>query len=189
MVVSNETTSAVGLSEIVNSNKLTQDQLLSLAKSMSSDSLIVQLMNGLLIADETHLLSAVQNALNAQNGEYMLSRSLDVEIIVYASAQRQIGRALDELGVKDKLEHIAVVAIGKDKKEVERTLRKLVEEIGSEFSIPFEANNERFDRIREHFGIENKEINTFTESKDILERQKALSRCVVSRISLVAIDN
>jgi len=122
IVDSNETTHVIGVSEINNSNRLTQDELLSLAKSMSSDTVIVQLMNGELIADETHLLSAVQNALNAQNGEYMLSRSLDVEIIVYASAQRQIGRALDELGVYDDLEHIAAVTIGTDKKTVEQTL-------------------------------------------------------------------
>ena len=156
---------------------------------MSSDTVIVQLMNGELIADETHLLSAVQNALNAQNGEYMLSRSLDVEIIVYASAQRQIGRALDELGVYDDLEHIAAVTIGTDKKTVEQTLRNLTQKIGTEFSNPFEASKERFDRIREHFKIEEKEVNTFTESSDVLERQKALSSCVVSRVSLVAIDS
>jgi tRNA threonylcarbamoyladenosine modification (KEOPS) complex Cgi121 subunit len=189
MVGSNETTSAVGVSEIHNSNKLTQDELLELAKSLSSPSLTVQLMNGLLIVDETHLLSAAQNAWNAQNGGYMLARSLDVEIIVYASAQRQIGRALDDLGVCDGLEHIAVVAIGADKKTVEHTLKELTKKMGVEFSIPFEASKERFDRIREHFKIDMKEVNTLTDSDDDLELQKALSRCVVSRVSLVAIDN
>lgn len=177
------------MSEIQNSNRLTQDELLSLAKSLSSDSIVVQLMNGKLIADETHLLSAAQNALNAQNGGYMLSRSLDVEIIVYASAQRQIGRALEELGVYDDLEHIAAVTIGSDKKTVEQTLRNMGEKIGTEFSNPFEASKERYDRIREHFKIEEKEISTFTESNDVMERQKALSRCIVSRVSLVAFDS
>ena len=189
IVDSNEVAHVVGMSEIQNSNRLTQDELLSLAKSLSSDSIVVQLMNGKLIADETHLLSAAQNALNAQNGGYMLSRSLDVEIIVYASAQRQIGRALEELGVYDDLEHIAAVTIGSDKKTVEQTLRNMGEKIGTEFSNPFEASKERYDRIREHFKIEEKEISTFTESNDVMERQKALSRCIVSRVSLVAFDS
>lgn len=189
IVDSNEVTHVVGMSEIHNSNRLTQDELLSLAKSLSSDSIVVQLMNGKLIADETHLLSAAQNALNAQNGGYMLSRSLDVEIIVYASAQRQIGRALEELGVYDDLEHIAAVTIGSDKKTVEQTLRNMGEKIGTEFSNPFEASKERYDRIREHFKIEEREISTFTESNDVMERQKALSRCIVSRVSLVAFDS
>ena len=79
---------------------------------MSSDSLTVQFMNGLLIADDIHLLSAAQNAVNALSGKYMLSRSLDVELLVYASAQRQIGKAIDELGVYDGRDHIAAVLFG-----------------------------------------------------------------------------
>ncbi|MHA2080193.1 MAG: KEOPS complex subunit Cgi121, partial [Candidatus Thorarchaeota archaeon] len=111
----------VGITELHNSNRLKQEELIQLAKSLSGDSLTVQLLNGLLIADETHLLSAAQNALNAKQGEYMLSRSLDVEIIVFASAQRQIGRALDALGVFDGLDEIAVVVVGTDTSSVEDT--------------------------------------------------------------------
>jgi len=184
----NDTVNVVGISEIHNSNNLTQEELLNFVKSTSSDSLTVQLMNGLLIADETHLLSASQNAINAQNGKYMLSRTLDVELIVYASAQRQIGRALDELGVYDSVEHVAVVVIGNDRKSVEQSLRKIATKVGKEFPNPFARSKERFDRIKAHFDITEKEICTLTDSGDDLDRQKALSRCIVSRISLVAID-
>lgn len=188
LLKSNDIEHVVGISEIHNSNNLTQDELIDLAKSMSDNSLTVQLMNGLLITDDSHLLSAAQNAVNALSGKYMLSRSLDVEIIVYASAQRQIGRALDELGVYDGLEHVAVVVIGKDQKSVEQSLEEIIRKMGTEFSNTFEASKERFDRIKTHFKIDEKEIGTFTDSDDELERQKALSRCIVSRVSLVAID-
>ncbi len=184
----NDIVNVVGISEIHNSNNLKQEELLDIAKSMSSDSLTVQLLNGLLIVDEAHLLSAAQNAVNAQNGKYMLSRSLDVEIIVYASAQRQIGRALDELGVYDRLEHVAVVVIGNDRKSVEQSLKKITTKIGKEFPNPFEGSKDRFDGLKAHFDIDEKEICTFTDSDDDLERQKALSKCIVSRVSLVAID-
>ena len=184
----NDIVNVVGISEIHNSNNLTQEELLDIAKSMSNDSLTVQLMNGLLIADDAHLLSAAQNAVNAQSGKYMLSRTLDVEIIVYASAQRQIGRALDELGVYDSVENVAVVVIGNDRKSVEQSLEKITTKVGNELSNPFEGSKERFDRIKAHFDIDEKEICTFTDSDDDLERQKALSKCVVSRVSLVAID-
>jgi len=189
MLESNETTIAVGLSEIHNSNKLNQDALLDLAKSLSRPGLTIQLMNALLITDEAHLLSAAQNAFNAQEGDYMLSRSLDVEVIVYASTQRQIGRALEDLGVFDGIERVAVVVIEKDKGTVERTLKELVQRIGDEATRPFTATEDRFDRILEYFQIDMTEVRTFTESEDIVELQNALSRCVVSRVSLVAIDN
>ncbi|MFW9792878.1 MAG: KEOPS complex subunit Cgi121 [Candidatus Thorarchaeota archaeon] len=178
----------VGITEILNSNKLTRDELIDLAQSISDDTLVVQLMNGLLIADDIHLLSAVQNAVNAQNGEYMLSRSLDVEIIVYASAQRQIGKALEALGVNDALKNIAVVVVGINRKQVEKALEEITKNVGTAFSESFEASAERFEHIRKHFKIDETEIGVFTDSNDIHERQKALSKCVVSRVSLVAID-
>ncbi|MHA1942796.1 MAG: KEOPS complex subunit Cgi121 [Candidatus Thorarchaeota archaeon] len=188
LLKSNDVENIVGISEIHNSNNLTQDQLLDFAKSMSSDSLTVQFMNGLLIADDIHLLSAAQNAVNALSGKYMLSRSLDVELIVYASAQRQIGKALDELGVYDGLDHIAAVVIGNDQKIVRQTLEEIIKKLGKEFSIPFEGSKERFDRVKIHFKINEKEIRTFTDSKDNRAQQRALSKCVVSRVSLVSID-
>ena len=163
--------------------------MIKLAASMSSDSLTVQLLNGLLIADETHLLSAAQNAINAKQGEYMLSRSLDVEVIVFASAQRQIGRALDALGVFDGLDEIAVVVVGTDTASVEKTIRDLADKIGEETIPPFSATSERIDRIKNHYQISDKEIEAIADSEEIESQQAALSRCVVSRVSLVAFDS
>ena len=188
LLKSNDIVNVVGITEIHNSNNLTQDELLDLAKSNSDPSLTVQFMNGLLIADDIHLLSAAQNAVNALSGKYMLSRTLNVELLVYASAQRQIGKALDELGVYDGLDHIAAVVIGNDQKSVRQTLEEITKKVGKEFSIPFEGSKERFERVKIHFKIDEKEIRTFTDSNDDRERQKALSKCVVSRVSLVSID-
>ena len=146
-------------------------------------------MNGLLIADETHLLSASQNALNAKKGEYMLSRSLDVEIIVFASAQRQIGRALDALGVYDGLDEIAVVVVGTDASSVEESIRDLAGKIGNETIPAFAVTSERIERIKDHYQISDKEIGAISTSDTIESQLAALSRCIVSRVSLVAFDN
>ena len=179
----------IGITELHNSNHLKQDELIQLAKSLSSGSLAVQLLNGLLIADETHLLSAVQNAINAKRGDYMLSRSLDVEIIVFASAQRQIGRALDELGVYDGLDEIAAVVVGTDPSVVEDTIRDLTGKIGNEVIPAFAATNERIERIKDHYQINDKEIRAISDSDKIESQLAALSRCLVSRVSLVAFDS
>lgn len=179
----------IGVAEIQNSNKLTQKELIQLAANLSSDSLTVQLLNGSLISDEIHLLSAAQNALNAQIGEYMLSRSLDVEIIVFASTQRQIGRALDALGVFDGLSEIAVVVVGSDVVSVEKTVRNLAKNIGEETIPPFPATDERLNRIKKHYEITDREINAISDSDDLDSKMSALSRCLVSRVSLVAFDS
>ena len=179
----------IGIAEIHNSNSLNQDELVRLATSLSNDSLTIQLLNGSLIADEIHLLSAAQNALNAQLGDYMLSRSLDVEIIVFASAQRQIGRALDMLGVHDGLDEIAVVVVGPDIISVEKTIRVLVEKIGAEIVPSFPATSERIGRIKDHYQISDKEIKAISDSNNLESQIAALARCIVSRVSLVAFDN
>ena len=184
----NGTDKVVGIAELRNSNNLKQKELIQLATSMSSDSLTVQLLNGLLIANEIHLLSAAQNAIRAQQGDYMVSRSLDVEIIVFASAQRQIGRALEALGVHDGLDEIALVVIGTDNSSVEHSIKDLVDTIGTETVPSFSATNERMVRVKKHFQIGDKEINAISDSETLESRLDALARCIVSRVSLVAFD-
>jgi tRNA threonylcarbamoyladenosine modification (KEOPS) complex Cgi121 subunit len=178
----------VGIAELRNSNNLKQKELIQLATSMSSDSLTVQLLNALLIANEIHLLSAAQNAIQAQQGDYMTSRSLDVEIIVFASAQRQIGRALEALGVHDGLAEIALVVIGTDPSSVERSIKDLADTIGTEILPSFTATSERIKRVKQHFQISDREISALSESETLESQLDALSRCIVSRVSLVAFD-
>ena len=185
----NDVVKIIGITELHNTNNLTQNILIQLATSLSSENLTIQLLNGSLIVDEMHLLSAAQNALNAEYGEYMLSRNLDVEIIVFASTQRQIGKALKDLGVYDGLDEIAVVVVGPDATTVESIIQKLMEKIGKEILPPFPATKERLSRIKEHYQISDIEITTISDSDNLESQFSALSRCVVSRVSLVALDS
>lgn len=179
----------IGIAEIQNSKNLTQQELVQLAASLSGDSLTVQFLNALLIADEVHLLSAAQNAINAENGEYMLSRSLDVEIIVFASTQRQIGRALEALGVYDGIDNVAVVVVGPDSTSVKDAGKEIIKQVGKEVVPPFKATRNRLDQIRNHYQITDKEIDAIEESEATESRMSALARCVASRVALVAFDN
>lgn len=179
----------IGIAEFHNSTNLKQRELIQIAESLSSEILTVQLLNGLLIADEIHLLSAAQNAINAQQGEYMLSRSLDVEILVFASAQRQIGKAIDALGVYDGLDEIAAVVIGLDEGSVEKVIHDLTKRIGKEIIPSFPIMEERIARIKNHYEISDKEINTVSDTDSLESKMLALSRCLVSRVSLVAFES
>jgi tRNA threonylcarbamoyladenosine modification (KEOPS) complex Cgi121 subunit len=119
----------------------------------------------------------------------MLSRSLDVEIIVYASAQKQIGRAFDTLGVFDGLNEVAVTVVGTSVDSVKEAIQDLINKIGEETNPSFVATTERIDRIKDHFQIEDKELEAITDSDDAKSKLRALSRCLVSRVSLVAFDS
>ena len=176
----------ISIAEFRNSKHLDRDSLLNLASSMSELVLAVQFFNGAMIVDELHLLSAAQNALNAWKGAYMRSRSLDVEMIIYASAQQQIGRAIELMGVSDKTATVAVAAIGEDKRKVQDCILSLEGAIGNEITPVFEMTIEKLDALMAIFHISNSEISLFLDKDDMQSRRHALSKCLVSRISQVA---
>ncbi len=179
----------VGLTEIQNVQSLTKDQLVELANVPTDDILAIQFLDSSLIVDTNHLLSASQNALNAWNGDYAISRSLALEVAVYTSTQKQIGKALDSLGVKDELDSVALTVIGTSIESVEKQINNLVSRIGEEIIEPFDLNTVRLTRLMEYYGITSTELEALTDSKQINDLQRALSKCVASRVSLVAVEN
>ena len=179
----------IGISENQNLNNLDTDSFLLLAKSLSESVLAFQFFNSLMIIDDLHLLSAAQNAVNAMNGDYMISRSLDVELIVYASAQRQIGLALDTMGVVDQLASVTAVCIDEDEKKVRQCLSDVTKGVGEENSPMFNPTPEKITSLMESFGITDLEMMQFTDEDDLASRTRALSKCIVSRVSQVALGS
>ncbi|MGY5861108.1 MAG: KEOPS complex subunit Cgi121 [Candidatus Thorarchaeota archaeon] len=177
-----------GIAEILNTSNMGTDALVKLASKREEDIYAIQFLDSSLIVSVGHLLSAAQNAVNAWKGDYMLTRSLDTEVLVYASAQRQIGRAIENLGLHDGLQSIALVVVGHDKKSARDVITKMVNKVGEEVKIAFVPDRERLERIMHHYGVNEKEIEALTDSKEIEIRAEALSKCVVSRVSIVALD-
>jgi len=175
----------IGISENKNSRGLDTDKLLELAKSLSKSVLAFQFFNSMMIVDEMHLLSGAQNAVNALNGDYMISRTLDVELVVYVSAQRQIGRALDIMGVKDELSSVGIVCIDDDEQKIRECLMEIAEKVGEEISPMFSPTAEKISSLMKNFGITELEMKQFKDSEDLATRNQALSKCVVSRVSQV----
>ena len=176
----------IGISENKNSKSLDTEKLLELAKSLSKSVLAFQFFNSMMIVDEMHLLSGAQNAVNALKGDYMISRALDVELVVYVSAQRQIGRALDIMGVNDKLSSVGVVCIDEDEKKVRECLVKIAEKVGEETAPMFSPTSKKISSLMQNFGITELEMNQFTDSEELADRIQALSKCIVSRVSQVS---
>jgi len=71
----------------------------------------VQFFDAALIAGPQHLYFAVLNALKAFKNNTNISKSLAVESLLYASAQRQISDAVNLIGIKTDTTRIAVAGI------------------------------------------------------------------------------
>jgi len=182
----NDDVLSICIFELRNSTHLDRDRLLDLANSMSERVLAVQFFNSAMIVDAIHLLSAAQNAFNAWKGDYMRARSLDVEIVIYASAQHQIGRAIEIMGIDDKTKTIAIVVLGEDEKKIKDCILDIEKAIGDEITPAFEMTAEKLETLMRTFRISESEVSLFLDKDDLKSRQCALSKCLVSRISQIA---
>ena len=179
----------VGIGELTNAKALSKDEMVSLASEKTKGIIAVQLIDSPLIAGEVHLLSATQNALNAWKGTYAIARSLDVEILLYASGQHQIGVALDKLGIKDESKSVAAVILAADESSLMNHVGHLVDRLGPEVQHPFAPTEEQIQYVMMHFGINETEINAVASSDSLEARYQALSGCVTSRVSMVALES
>ncbi|MHA2141066.1 MAG: KEOPS complex subunit Cgi121 [Candidatus Thorarchaeota archaeon] len=179
----------VGVGELRNEKGLSNDAMISLASEKSEGIIAVQLLDSSLVAGDEHLLSAAQNALNAWKGGYAISRSLEVEILLYASGQHQIGVALNKLGITDISTSLAGVILASDESFLKHYVDMLIEKLGSEVQPAFAPTEERLQSIMKYFGISETEINSIASSDTLVAKYQALSDCVTSRISMVALES
>jgi tRNA threonylcarbamoyladenosine modification (KEOPS) complex Cgi121 subunit len=144
----------------------------------------VQFFDAELVATWQHLHFAVLNALLAFKNERNVSKSVAMEVMLYASAQRQIRRAIDFMGVKCASANVAVVIIGERPDSVKAVLSAVSKRIGAEpDETVLELSRRKVQRIREAFGITEKELEAVME-KDSAEQ--ALVKLVIERMALLS---
>src|SRR5665648_715528 len=68
----------------------------------------VQFFDAQLVATADHLYFAALNALQALKNKTNISKSAAMETMLYASAQRQIKKSIDRIGIKPETASIAV---------------------------------------------------------------------------------
>ena len=143
----------------------------------------VQVFDADRIAGFDHLYFSVLNALNSFESGNRISESPAMEIMLYASGQHQIRKAIDMLGVKPDSSRMIVVLLAKSKEESIQAASRISESIGGEQDDEIiELTDEKFELIKSIFGISDEEIEaTFRGSE-----KKALTSILVERSALLA---
>ncbi len=143
----------------------------------------VQLFNAELVATWEHLYFAALNALTAFKNKRAISKSLAMETMLYASAQRQITKALAQMGVKRGVSNVAVAAIGKNSESVKAALAEVSRRVGAagDESV-LELKDEKMLVIREAFGITAEAVDAIVEKGDV---KQAVVNLVVERMALL----
>lgn len=143
----------------------------------------IQFFDANLIATQEHLYFAVLNALQAFKNKTNLSKSPAMETILYASAQRQIQKAIERCGIKPKTKSMALIIIGDDPKQIENALEEVTKSVGSAPDISvLEISKSKVTKIKKAFGITDQELKTVEDS----DPKKAIASLVIERVALLA---
>ncbi len=145
----------------------------------------VQFFDAKLIAGQQHLYFAAVNALKAFEKKSNISSSLAVEALLYASAQRQIRKAVDTLGVKQDSSQVAVLVIAENRQGMDdcsKVVSRLIP--GERDDGVLELTDEKIGGIKKLFCISDLEIEAKLRRKG-LERE-ALADLVIEHVALLA---
>jgi len=138
-----------------------------------------QILNGDLIATEKHILHAINQAKSKEP----ITKSFWMEILVRASAQRQISNAIEVIGAKvGKGRNICIVCPDDD------ALNKILKYVGGEIdNSVLELNPKKIEEIKKIYNIKgsceyDSKNNTLNE-----EYKENLIKRVCEKISLIEI--
>lgn len=143
----------------------------------------IQFFDADLIATQEQLYFAALNALQAFLGKTNRSKSVAVETMLYASAQRQIQRAIEHIGIKPQSKNMAVLIVGEEEKSIETQFRALSRYLGCEpDESVLQLTGDKVAKIRQAFQITDSELATQNSGNT----QRAIVDLVVEHIALLA---
>jgi tRNA threonylcarbamoyladenosine modification (KEOPS) complex Cgi121 subunit len=119
-----------------------------------------------------------------------ISKTIGTEILLYASAQRQIVDAVKRIGVKPGSSNVAAVAISLREDVTHQTMTAIMKELAGEMDDGVLGINtpDKTRTIKSVFGITEKELDSARMGTGPKDVEWAITRRVLSRISIMAIS-
>lgn len=139
------------------------DKFLKQMSSFAKDNkVVIQAFDANVIYEKKHLISAVEHAVRAIDRKTNTTNSLEMEILLYASGERQLKLAIPKMGVKKGEVNIALVFFNKTRGFSDI----LIEEFLEQFSLKRDDKvlDGNIDTLKK-FGLNENEIKTVTKAK------------------------
>ena len=144
----------------------------------------IQFFDAQLVCTWQHLYFAALNALTAFQNKGNISKSLAMESLLYASAQHQIRKATELLGIQPDSLEIAVLVIGRELETVRSASSLALKHVSAIYDDAIlELSKEKAASIRRVFGISSEELEAAMRKDDL---EKALTDLVIERMALLA---
>jgi len=142
----------------------------------------VQVFDAKMIAGLDHLFFSVLNGLRSFESGNKISDSLAIEILLYASGQHQINKAIQMLGIKPDSSQIAVVVLSKSREKAVQAMLKVSEAVSGEKSDEvIDLTDEKFQVIKSMFEISDAEL----EATRRTSKKEALRNILIERSALL----
>jgi len=155
------------------------DELLS-SLSRATSPAVFQIFDATRIAGWRHLYMAAVNAVGAFESGTTISRGLGIEVLLYASCQDQISRALDVVGVSPDTDKLALIILRDGPSEAEAVFEKAADILGEAADSVLGLDEAKFREIAEVFGVSENALEAVGG-----ERDKALTSLLVEKGALL----
>jgi len=160
------------------------EEFLKAIRKEKQQNTAVQFFNAELVATWQHLYFAALNALTAFRNKGNISKNVAMEVMLYASAQRQIRKAIELVGVKCDSANMAVVIVGETPDSVQTVLHTVSKCIGAKpDETALELSKGKIRSIRRAFDISERELETVMKKNNL---EQALVNLVVERMALLS---
>lgn len=148
-----------------------------------TDNACVQFLDASLVAGSEHLRFATLNALNAFKGQVNISNSLAIEILLYASAQRQIKEAVRLIGVRTSTTKVAVAILAENSQRTRAILKAVALLLGGERDDSvIDLTDEKLANLKKLFRISDAELEAEADREG---SEKALTDLVIEHMALL----
>lgn len=163
--------------------KLTPEKLDAIFKIPTGNDAL-QFFNARYIAGWEHLFFATVLALYAFKNRTNISKKVGIEILIYASAEKQINKAIKKLGISASVEDLAVVMLSEDIENINRYLEVLCQILGKkeDDENALRVDDKKVQDIIRCYQITDLELEAHS-GKNPYER---LLECVVDRMAVLS---
>ncbi|MHA1301428.1 MAG: KEOPS complex subunit Cgi121 [Candidatus Helarchaeota archaeon] len=153
------------------------------------ENVIIQFFNAKLIADWEHIYFSVVHALKSFKQGRNLSNNLDLEILLFASGQRQIKVAINEFGIGSETSEVVLLIIGYSKDSIREIFLKILKILNKkEDEAILKIDENKYSNLLNYFKISPIEIETIANSNNWEDKLSALIKLILNRIAFVVFE-
>ena len=129
--------------------------------SIKKDGEIIQLLNADAVVSKNHIIHGVNQAFLAFDRGENLAKDISVEIVLRCSAQRQISKAFNMLGLKEGNMNLCAVLINSN---------DYTKELSSLFTLDESVLSADVDKLMKIYKISSKELESMSVEDIVIDR-------------------